>query len=136
MSRLLSGLSRAAKYYTVGASGIPVNEGLLWALVEFGGVFYLFSGLASAFISTLYTFFLNELWTWRGVGEPGTRAFLVRVSKYYAVEIVGLVISVAVLWSLTAFYGVHYLVSNLAGIIAAGGWRFLANATWTWHRIF
>jgi dolichol-phosphate mannosyltransferase len=121
---------RIAKFALVGLSGVLVNEGLLWLFTEIAGLYYLISGAIGIEVSIITNFILNERWTFSDRARGG--GMLKRFPKFNLVSIVGLVINMAVLFSLTNFLGVHYLISNLFGILCAFLWNYLVNLRWTW----
>jgi dolichol-phosphate mannosyltransferase len=130
-----SEVRRFIKFCLVGASGILVNMGLLWLLTEVAGLFYLVSAAIAIETSITSNFVWNDIWTFRERRTGGKRAALVRWLKFNAVSAGGIGINLALLWLLTEIAGIHYLISNLCGIIAAALWNFAANVSWTWRRI-
>ncbi|MFQ5647650.1 MAG: GtrA family protein [Candidatus Aenigmatarchaeota archaeon] len=124
---------RFPKYCMVGATGVVVNEGLLYLLTEFLGIFYLFSSLIAIEVSIISNFLLNEFWTFSDLA-PGHKRMGGRLVKFNLVSAGGLLINILVLFILTS-WGLHYLVSNLAGIGAAVLWNYLMNLSWTWGKI-
>lgn len=58
----------------VGASGIIVNQALLWGQVRFLGVNYLVAAVVATQGSTTWNFSLNELWVFRGAPHGAGRA--------------------------------------------------------------
>ncbi len=126
-------LRRFLKFCLVGGSGVLVNMGLLWLLTEVAGLFYLASSAVAVECAILNNFLWNDVWTFRDRRADGRRARLCRLARFNAVSLGGLGINVLVLWLLTEHLGVYYLLSNLAGIVAATMWNFLVNSRWTWR---
>ncbi len=122
---------RFARFLTVGLSGVFVNMGMLWFLTEVGGVYYLLSSLAAVESSIVTNFLLNNAWTFRdrSHGEVSPRA----LCRYNLVCLGGIVMSSAILYSLTTWVGVYYLLANLAAMSVTALWNFAANASWTWR---
>ncbi|MEM2933043.1 MAG: glycosyltransferase family 2 protein [Candidatus Pacearchaeota archaeon] len=118
---------RFLKFLAVGASGIVVNEGLLWFLTE-SGLFYLFSSLIAIEASIVSNFILNDLWTFR---KDRKGLFFTRFLKFNLSRAMALVINFIVLWLLTVF-GLHYLISNLIGIVVATILTYLTSLWWVW----
>jgi len=48
----------------VRGTAIPIQLGVLYALVEWAGVMYLVANAAAIFLSGLYRFVLDHQWTW------------------------------------------------------------------------
>ena len=48
----------------VRGTAIPIQLGVLYALVEWGGIMYLVANAVAIFLSGLYRFALDSQWTW------------------------------------------------------------------------
>ena len=122
------------KFGLVGISGIAVNMGMLWLLTELAGLYYLISSLIAIFLSILNNFIWNDRWTWHDRRSPGFRAFWTRFLKFSLVSCVtaygG---NWGILYCLTRFLNVHYLIANLTGIAAASVLNFIFNHIWTFR---
>jgi len=57
-------LSGLLKTNLVRGTAIPIQLGVLYALVEWGGVMYLIANAVAIFLSGLYRFALDSQWTW------------------------------------------------------------------------
>lgn len=119
------------KFCSVGATGVVVNEGLLFLLTEFAGLFYLVSSVMAIEMSILSNFLLNNTWTFR---DRKRGSFLGRLGKFNLVAFGGLLINVAILFDVSVAFGVHYLAANFIGIGCAVAWNYLMNLHWTWSQ--
>ena len=126
--------ARFLKFCLVGLSGVVVNMGMLYTLTELCGLFYLVSSPIAIECSFLSNFLLNDLWTWRGVGVPGATERLKRLGKFHLVYGAGLLINVGLLYAITEYLGVYYLLANLVAIAVVTLWNFWWSAGWTWRR--
>jgi dolichol-phosphate mannosyltransferase len=120
------------RFVAVGLSGIIVNMAALSVLTSVFGIFYLISSLVAIELSILNNFFWNDWWTF--YGEKGHRLSNQwhRLGIYHLISVGGLLINVGILFVLTEFFGVYYLVSNLIGIMVAFTWNFVINRNTTW----
>jgi len=125
-------LWRFFRFCLVGASGILVNEGLLWILTEFAGLVYLLSSAIAIETSIISNFFLNEYFTFRDRRRPSIKSMAGRLGKFNLISLIGLLINLGALWIFTSVFGVYYLISNLIGIALAFLWNYFANSMWTW----
>jgi len=57
-------LSGLLKTNLVRGTAIPIQLGVLYALVEWGGIMYLVSNGFAIFLSGIYRFAFDSLWTW------------------------------------------------------------------------
>jgi len=131
----IRGLStpRFVKFCIVGALGVGVNMGLLYALTELAGLYYLVSSAIAIECSFISNFILHELWTWRGVGEPGASHRLKRLAKFHVVCGIGLGINLSLLYILTEYLDIYYILSNLIAIGVVTLWNFRWSSKWTWR---
>jgi len=109
---------RPVKFALVGASGVLVNEGLLWFLVNLFLPIYLASAIAIE-SSILSNFTLNDIWTFK---SKKTGKWYVRCLKYHLSVAVGGFVNYGTLLALVTF-GLNYLIANLFGIFLG----FIAN---------
>lgn len=124
-------MKRFLKFICVGASGIVVNQGLLWFFTEIIGFYYLISAAIAIETSIVTNFILNEKWTFRDRSK-GKKGMFRRGIKFNTVSVAGLVINISVLFFCTEALGIYYLISNLIGIVAAFLWNYFVNLGWTW----
>lgn len=128
--RLLPLARRFQKFLLVGAVGLVVNQGLLFALVTYFGVRVAAASPVAIVVSMVVTFLLNELWTWHDRGE----GHVLRRASYYAlINSGGLLINWGILIALHDA-GLNYLIANLFGAGVAAVWNFCLNNLLTWKR--
>lgn len=123
---------RFFKFGIVGGSGFIVNMGFLWLFTEVFGLFYLVSSILAIAIAMINNFIWNDIWTWRGMGEPGFKPLLIRLMKFCLVaSLAGYVGNLGILWVLTYFFGLHYMISNVFGIAVGTLVNYFLNNYWT-----
>jgi dolichol-phosphate mannosyltransferase len=126
-------VKRLFKFILVGTTGIVVNEGLLYVLTEFAGLFYLISSVIAVQAAILNNFVWNHLWTFadrRQVKE----SIWYRLGKFELVSIAGKLTNILILFLAVTFLDIHYLIANLLGIAAGFVVNFTANNIWTWRK--
>jgi len=126
-------LVRFLKFCLVGASGVGVNEGLLWLLKQFAGLPLWLSSAISIEASIISNYTLNDYFTFPDRRSQGGKSFLKRLAKFNVVSLAGLGINMGILLLLTNQFGEeYYLLFNLCGIVIAFLWNYLVNSWWTW----
>jgi dolichol-phosphate mannosyltransferase len=124
-------MGRVIKFAFVGASGSVLNLCLTWILTEYVHLFYVLSAALAIEMSILWAFALNSKITFAyQFKKPGHLA--TALGKYHGVALGGLCINLTVLYTLTEFFGVFYLVSELAAIIVAFGFNYLMCVRFVW----
>lgn len=127
-------LKRFLKYSAIGGSGVFVNMGMLMVLTS-AGMGYTQSGVIAVETAIVTNFLLNEFWTFADFSRRQPR-IVSRISRFLKFNFFcagGAVINLAILWTLTEFAGLHYLLSNLVGIVTATLWNYGMNANITWE---
>ncbi len=131
-SRGISGsrFSTVIGFALVGATGIVVNQVLLWALVSLGGINYIVGAVIATQGSTAWNFALNELWVFRGRSSGGAwRRYL----AFAAINNAALLVRAPLLALLTSGLGIHYLVSNLITLVVLFATRFAVSDRLVWR---
>jgi dolichol-phosphate mannosyltransferase len=127
-------LKRFLKFSLVGGLGVFVNMGMLTVLTS-AGLGYLPGGVFAVETAIVTNFLLNEFWTFSDFSKrrSGQAARLKRFIKFNLFCLGGAIINLSVLWALTEYAGVYYLLSDLIGIGAATLWNYGMNANVTWE---
>ena len=114
----------------VGVSGVGVNTFFLWFFTTIGKLHYMASSPLAVEIAVISNFLFNNFWTFRGTNSRAS--FFTRALRFHITSAAGFVINYTFLVGLTELTGTYYLLSNLAGILAAFLWNYLVNVKWTW----
>jgi len=125
---------RVFKFGIVGISGIVVNLGILFFLVEF---FTMNKDLASPIaieISILSNFILNDLWTFGSIEDQKVSDRWNRLVAFNFVSVGGAAINYVIFLMLITWFAFYYLAAQLVGIVIAFIWNFLMNRRVTWKR--
>ncbi len=127
-------LHRFLKFSLVGGSGVFVNVGVLTFLVS-AGYKYLQGGVFAVETAIATNFLLNEFWSFSDFSKKQPRLVrrMIRFLKFNLFCAGGAVINLGILWTLTEYAGVYYLLSNLFGIGVATLWNYGMNANITWE---
>lgn len=123
---------KIVRFGLVGLSGIFVNMGLLYALTEIAGIYYLVSAAIAIELSIVNNFIWNDVWTFKSSRDLRFERKVQRFASFQAVSVGGLAINMVVLYLLAEIAGVYYLVANLVGIFVAFAWNYMVNRHFTW----
>ena len=125
---------RVFKFGIVGLSGIVVNLGILFSLVEFSHLDKILSSFIAIEFTILNNFIWNDLWTFDSVENRQVPNRWYRLVAFNLVSPGGVVINLGIFFILNSWFAVYYLVAQLAGILIAFAWNFLINRRLTWIR--
>ena len=124
-------LSKAGRFYTVGASGLLVNY---IASIFFNALtpnlWYLYSAVIGVLISMTSNFFLNKLWTFEDrkfrLKETG-----IQYCKFIGFSSLGAIVQLLILYGLVENYNMEYPPALILAVAAASVGNFLLNKKWT-----
>ncbi|MFP4522162.1 MAG: GtrA family protein, partial [Fibrobacterota bacterium] len=122
--------ARILKFGLVGFSGVFINNGILWLLVEFTSLPFYLCSFAAIETSILTNFFLNDNFTWK---DRKTGNFFVRLLRYNSSTFFSSIfINMSVLMLFREWAGMQYIIANLIGIGCAMVSNFIMNSFWTY----
>ncbi len=124
-------LYRLIKFSISGITSVIASEVLLWFLLMIK-MNLIVAGLASIEFSILWSFIINDIWTFYDRRKKGIIPFTKRLMKYNGLSLIGLIINAIILIILNKFFGVEPLTANLIGMAVAFIWNFSSNNMWTW----
>ena len=115
----------AFQYYLVGASGVFVNLGLLFALKEYEGLWYLLSSAIAIYVSMTTNFLLNKTWTFKD--SMAKQRTLLMYGKFIGISFVGMIIQLGFTFTFVDMFSMYYLLAALISILIASGVNFVLN---------
>lgn len=122
------------RFGIVGISGIVVNLGILYLLVQYAGSGDLLASLIATEIAILNNFAWNDLWTFRSAAKKEVSSPWYRLAAFNVVSAGGVAINFGIFYALTRWFAVYYLLAQFIGILVAFSWNFLVNRRVTWGR--
>ncbi len=126
-------LSKAARFYTVGASGLGVNYLLSLLLAAgFGGVWYLHANLLGIAASMTTNFALNKYWTFED-RDFSPRRTAVQYGKFVAFSSAGALVQLGMVYTLVESHSLGYPESLVLAVMAAAFGNFVLNKKWTFR---
>jgi len=130
--------TRVFRFGIVGITGIVVNLGILYILVEYGHLsnnpLDLVASAIAIEISILNNFILNDFWTFRSLENSKYSSRWQRLAAFNIVSAGGAVINWTVFLVLTAGFGIYYLAAQFIGTLLGFVWNFTVNRRVTWTR--
>jgi dolichol-phosphate mannosyltransferase len=125
-------LSKAGRFYTVGASGLIVNY--LISIILSNGMLSKFWYLQATFIGIIFSittnFILNKIWTFED-RNFSVKTTLKQYALFVAISGVGAAIQLALLYLFVQDGGFQYAVSLIMAVAIASISNFLLNKKWT-----
>jgi dolichol-phosphate mannosyltransferase len=117
------------RFAAVGASGIVVNQLVLWLWVGGADRHYLLGAVVATQGSSTWNFCLTERWVFPGAED---RRLGARFLLFLGMNNSMLLLRIPVLALLTSFLGINYLVSNFLTLVVLFLLRFLVSDRLIW----
>jgi dolichol-phosphate mannosyltransferase len=115
----------AFKYYLVGASGVLVNLGILYALKEYVGLWYLLSSAIAIYVSMTTNFVLNKTWTFKDTMVKQSTLFM--YVKFLGISVMGMLIQLGYNYIFVDALHLYYILAAFISIVIASGVNFVLN---------
>ena len=124
-------LSKAARFYTVGASGLLINYLVSLLLAgEGAGLWYIHASTAGILASMSTNFILNKFWTFEDRDLRPSKA-LAQYLKFLGVSSLGALVQLGAVYGLVDHYSLDYPVSLVLAVAAASLGNFVLNKRFT-----
>ena len=124
-------LSKAARFYTVGASGLGVNYLISLLLASgIGELWYLHANIIGIFSSMTSNFLLNKSWTFSD-RDFKPKKTLLQYMKFVIFSSFGALVQLGMVFTLVENYQTAYPVALVLAVMAASFSNFILNKRWT-----
>ena len=124
--------ARLGRFGVVGVSGLAVNTLLLALFADVVGLWYVAGAVLATQGSTLWNFLLSERWVFRG--REHALGLLGRVTTFFAMNNLALLLRIPLLYALVSGLGVNHLVANVVSLLVLSLLRFGVADTYIWAR--
>jgi dolichol-phosphate mannosyltransferase len=115
------------KFCIVGSTGALIHLGLLYSLTEFFHIWYMVSAAVGFMVAVANNFVWNKYWTFNDKTPEIPRQFV----SYTVVNSISLGINLSVLYILTEYIGMWYMIAQIIAILVALTNNYLGNKRFT-----
>ena len=128
-------MGKFLRFGIVGFSGVFVNMGVLYVLVDILGLGLTRSLIVAGELAIISNFLWNDLWTFGDISkrQPGKRQRLKRLLKFNTICLMGLILNVLLVNLLFNVFGINEYLANLIAIAAVTLWNFWINMKLSWR---
>ena len=124
-------LSKAGRFYTVGATGLAVNYAVSILFRHFfPDLWFLYSTVIGILFSIISNYFLNKIWTFEDRTFEGKKTIL-QFTKFLGFSSLGAVLQLSLVYLLVQVYQITYAPSLIVAVAAASISNFMLNKKWT-----
>ena len=121
MERLIQ---QIAKFGVVGILATLLDYGLLFALTEWAGLYYLLSSMLSFSISTIFNYVASVRWVFEvNQKYSKTRNFVL----FVILSIIGLGLNALAMWLGVEFLHWHYMIVKIGATALVMVWNFITR---------
>ena len=124
--------TRFIKFCIVGGSGVVVNLGLLFVLVEYVRLGENTAWLIAVLASILSNFLLNSAYTYRDHRTVSQREAMQRVLRYYLTSLLVTVFSFLV-YKEAMLWGGQYIAATFTGIVLSTLFNYFLASKLVWR---
>ncbi len=111
------------RFCLVGGVSFLMDYGLLYALTEFAGVYYLYSSAISFSITVVFNYWLCVIYVFKGVGKQSARQAII----FFGTGVVGLGLNQLCMWFFVAVAGLHYMLAKIGATIIVTIWNYITK---------
>lgn len=126
-------IHKYGKFATIGAAGAVINTAFLYLLTDVAGIHYMLSGALSIEAAIVAMFFLNNHFTFSPV-KKGLRQIVDGLIVSNLVRSVGIVAQLGILYLLTDYFDMYYLLSNIIAIFVSSILTFIGENRYNWNQ--
>ncbi len=123
-------LSKAARFFTVGASGLGVNYLASILFSSSADMWYLHATMMGIIVSITSNFILNKYWTFED-RDFGSKRTLVQYGKFVGFSSIGALVQLGMVYYLVDESGTSYPISLVLAVGVAAISNFVLNKKWT-----
>lgn len=124
-------LSKAGRFYTVGASGLLVNYAASVSLNQlFPTLWYLHGTIIGILLSMTSNFFLNKIWTFEDRNFDRKRS-AVQYGMFIGFSSIGALLQLSIVYLLVDGSQMDYAIALVIGVVIASIGNFIFNKKWT-----
>ncbi|MCI0560117.1 MAG: glycosyltransferase family 2 protein, partial [Nitrososphaera sp.] len=124
-------LSKAGRFYTVGATGLLVNYALSTLLgFIFPSLWYIHGTFVGILVSITSNFFLNKLWTFED-RDFAAKKTAQQYGMFLGFSSLGALLQLSIVYALVESDYINYPIALIIGVAVASIGNFLLNKKWT-----
>jgi len=121
------------KFALIGGTGAIIILFLTWLFTEYSGTWYIFSAAIAIEISIIWAFILNTKLTFQFKFKNNIET-IKSLLKYHCTALGGMAINLIILYLLTQYAQLYYLLSEFLGILFAFGFNYIASTRYVWNK--
>jgi len=111
------------RFCFVGGVSFLMDYGILFALTEFAGVYYLYSSAISFSVTVVFNYWLCVIYVFKDAKKQSTRRAII----FFGTGVVGLLLNQLCMWFFVAIVGFHYMIAKIGATIIVTIWNYITK---------
>lgn len=111
------------RFCFVGGLSFLVDYSLLFALTEWGGIYYLYSSAISFGVSVVFNYWLCVAYVFKGAGKQTAR----QATIFFVTGVIGLLLNQFCMWFFVAMAGLHYMLAKIFATAIVTIWNYFTK---------
>lgn len=126
----LKEITQFFKFAIVGIVNTIISLSVLFVFTEYFHIYYILSAIFAFIVAVTNSFILNKIWTFKESGKGNTAE---KYLKFFTISIIAFLVNLSILYVLTEFFKIYYLISQIIGTGVSLWINFLGNKLWTFR---
>lgn len=111
------------RFCFVGGVSFLMDYGLLFALTEFAGIYYLYSSAISFSITVVFNYWLCIIYVFKDAKKQTTR----QATIFFVTGVLGLGLNQLCMWLFVAVAGLHYMLAKIFATAIVTVWNYITK---------
>ena len=111
------------RFCFVGGVSFLMDYGILFALTEFAGVYYLYSSAISFSITVVFNYWLCVIYVFKDAKKQSTRRAII----FFGTGVVGLLLNQLCMWFFVDVAGLYYMIAKIFATAIVTIWNYVTK---------
>ncbi len=111
------------RFCFVGGVSFLMDYGILFALTEFAGVYYLYSSAISFSITVVFNYWLCVIYVFKDAKKQSTRRAII----FFSTGVIGLGLNQLCMWFFVDVAGVYYMIAKIFATAIVTIWNYVTK---------
>ena len=111
------------RFCFVGGVSFLMDYGILFALTEFAGVYYLYSSAISFSVTVVFNYWLCVIYVFKDAKKQSTRRAII----FFGTGVVGLGLNQLCMWFFVDVAGLYYMIAKIFATAIVTIWNYITK---------
>ena len=111
------------RFGLVGSMSFLIDYGLLYALTEYVGIYYLYSSGLSFVAALIFNYWLCVKFVFKGAGKQSPK----QMTMFVVTGFIGLLLNQACMWCFVDYFSMHYMLAKIVATAIVTVWNYVTK---------